>query len=134
MLEVCVAKRNGKISAIGRQRVNIYSENGTKRRKHLPLFSFSHSRILYKLLVTSQKFSFGRFQKKKKRKKKNKNRPATSRIIHDNVVAFSVVVAFLIPCSCRFSEKGRGCERAKNRSGKESTGVKTSGLFAASCF
>lgn len=69
MLEVCVAKRNGKISAIGRQRVNIYSESGTKRRKHLPLFSFSHSRILYKLLVTSQKFSFGRFQKKKEKKR-----------------------------------------------------------------
>lgn len=130
MPEVCVAKRNGKISAIGRQRVNIYSESGTKRRKHLPLFSFSRSRILYKLFVPSQKFSFGRFQKKKKKK----NRPATSRIIHDNAVAFSVVVVFRIPCSCRFSEKGRGCERAKNRSGKESTGVKTRGLFSASCF
>lgn len=67
-------------------------------------------------------------------KKKKKNRPATSRIIHDNAVAFSVVVAFRVPCSCRFSEKARDCERAKNRSGKESTGVKTSGLFAASCF
>lgn len=69
MPEVCVAKRNGKISAIGRQRVNIYSESGTKRRKHLPLFSFSRSRILYKLFVPSQKFSFGRFQKEKKKKK-----------------------------------------------------------------
>ena len=69
-----------------------------------------------------------------KKKKKKKNRPATSRIIHDNAVAFSVVVVFRIPCSCRFSEKGRGCERAKNRSGKESTGVKTRGLFSASCF
>lgn len=128
MPEVCIAKRNGKISAIGRQRVNIYSENDTERRKHLPLFSFSRSRMLYKLLVPSQKFSFGRFQKKKK------IHPTTSQIIHDNAVAFSVVVAFRIPCSCRFSKKGRGCERAKNRFGKESTGVKTSGLFAASCF